>query len=115
MQQNKTTENIKSTETSKSGHPMLSTLTPVRAKKGKLVSSEEAIQLIRSGDTVATGGFVGIGFPEQLAIDLEAYFLKTGNPQDLTLLYAAGQGDGVSRGLNHLGHEGLVRRVIGGH
>ncbi|MBF0377765.1 MAG: acyl CoA:acetate/3-ketoacid CoA transferase [Desulfamplus sp.] len=94
---------------------MLSTLTPVRAKKGKIVSSEEAIQLIRSGDTVVTGGFVGIGFPEQLAIDLEAYFLKTGNPKDLTLLYAAGQGDGVSRGLNHLGHEGLVRRVIGGH
>ncbi|MBF0301555.1 MAG: acyl CoA:acetate/3-ketoacid CoA transferase [Desulfamplus sp.] len=94
---------------------MLSTLTPVRAKKGKIVSSEEAIQLIRSGDTVATGGFVGIGFPEQLAIDLEEYFLKTGNPKDLTLLYAAGQGDGVSRGLNHLGHEGLVRRVIGGH
>ncbi|MBF0468524.1 MAG: acyl CoA:acetate/3-ketoacid CoA transferase [Desulfamplus sp.] len=94
---------------------MLSALTPARAKKGKIVASEEAIQLIRSGDTVATGGFVGIGFPEQLAIDLEEYFLKTGNPKDLTLLYAAGQGDGVSRGLNHLGHEGLVKRVIGGH
>lgn len=108
-------ENLKATAPSKSGHPMLSTLTPARAKKSKIVSSEEAIQLIRSGDTVVTGGFVGIGFPEQLAIDLEEYFLKTGNPKDLTLLYAAGQGDGVSRGLNHLGHEGLVRRVIGGH
>lgn len=105
----------KITETSKSGHPMLSPLSPARAKKGKIVSSEEAIQLIRSGDTVATGGFVGIGFPEQLAIDLEEYFKKTGNPKDLTLLYAAGQGDGDSRGLNHLGHEGLVKRVIGGH
>ncbi|MBF0203985.1 MAG: malonate decarboxylase subunit alpha, partial [Desulfamplus sp.] len=94
---------------------MLSSLSPERAKKGKIVSSEEAIQLIRSGDTVVTGGFVGIGFPEQLAIDLEEYFLRTGNPKDLTLLYAAGQGDGGSRGLNHLGHEGLVRRVIGGH
>lgn len=99
----------------KSGHPMLSALSPSKAKKGKIVSSEEAIQLIREGDTVATGGFVGIGFPEQIAVDLEAYFLRTGKPGNLTLLYAAGQGDGKAKGLNHLGHEGLVRRVIGGH
>jgi propionate CoA-transferase len=90
---------------------------------GKVVAAREAVQLVRSGDTVATGGFVGIGFPESIAIALEERFQQeakdssdgVGEPRHLTLVYAAGQGDGKERGLNHLGHPGLVRRVIGGH
>jgi propionate CoA-transferase len=84
-------------------------------KRNKVISPKAAAQVIMNGDTVATGGFVGIGFPEELAIALEERFEETQSPHDLTLVYAAGQGDGETKGLNHFAKDGMVKRVIGGH
>lgn len=83
--------------------------------KSKVISKEQAVALIKNGDTVAVGGFIGCGHPEEITIEIEKQFLKTQTPKNLTLVYAAGQGDSKERGLNHLGHEGLLGKVIGGH
>jgi propionate CoA-transferase len=83
--------------------------------KNKVVTAEEAVALIRDGDTLINTGFIGSGAPEGLLVALERRFLETGAPRNLTLMFAAGQGDSGERGLNHLGHDGLLKRVIGGH
>ena len=86
-----------------------------RTRRSKVCSVQEALACIRDGDTLATGGFAGVGFAENVAVALERQFLETASPRDLTFLFAAGQGDAKDRGMNHLAHEGLLRRVIAGH
>lgn len=83
--------------------------------KNKIIEADEAIKHIKDGSTVATNGFIGTAFPEELAVAIEKRFVKTGYPRDLTLIYGAGQGDRANKGLNHFGHEGLLKCVIGGH
>ena len=98
-----------------SPHPIIEELRAQIRRKGKIVTGEQAAAIIRDGDVVTTSGFVGTGVAEDILIYVEERFKKEGHPLNLTLVYAAGQGDGKTRALNHLGHEGLVGRVIGGH
>jgi len=92
----------------------------IARENGKLVQVQDAVRLIRDGDTVATSGFVGIGFAEEIALAVQERYLAQADdaparPANLTLVYAAGQGDGKDKGLNHFALPGLVKRVIGGH
>lgn len=84
-------------------------------KKVRVLTAEEAALLVNDGDTIATGGFVSCACPEALSKALEKRFLETGHPRDLTLFFAAGQGHRDGTGGDHYGHEGMVKRVIGGH
>ena len=82
----------------------------------KIMTAAEAVKTyIKDGDTIATGGFVGAAHPEEISLALGNEFRNTGSPKNLTVMYAAGQGDGKEKGLNHLGQEGLIGRIIGGH
>lgn len=80
------------------------------------VSSGQAAAVIRDGDIVAiTGNGGGMLEADEIFAAIEERFLTTGHPRDLVLVHALGVGDGKARGVNRFAHEGMVRRVIGGH
>lgn len=82
----------------------------------KIMTATQAVRtFIKDGDTVAFNGFVGAVHPEEITKAIQEEFLKENFPKDLTVLYAAGQGDSNDRQLNHLAEEGLCSCVIGGH
>ena len=82
----------------------------------KIMTVTDAVKAyIPDGATITFGGFIGSAHPEEVSQTIEQEFLTNGSPKNLTLLYCAGMGDGKEKGLNHLGHEGLVSKVIGGH
>ena len=82
----------------------------------KFMSAEQAAALIQDGDTVGLmGGGGGLMEATHLFEAVQARFLATQAPRDLTLVHALGIGDKKTKGMNCFAHEGLVRRVIGGH
>lgn len=82
----------------------------------KFMSAAQAVQLIRDGDTVGLmGGGGGLMEATHLFEAVQARFLATQAPRDLTVIHALGIGDKKTKGMNCFAHEGLVRRVIGGH
>jgi propionate CoA-transferase len=81
----------------------------------KVISAQDAIAIVQDEDVLASSGYGGHGTADQLLLALEQRFLDNGSPRNLTLVFAGGQGDGKGKGLNRLGHEGLLKRVIGGH
>ena len=84
-------------------------------QRDKIVTAAEAVALIRDGDTVVVEGFAAQCFAEELTLALEARFLQTGTPRDLTLAFTVAQGNRQGRGSDRLCYEGLLKRAIGGH
>ncbi len=81
----------------------------------KFITAEEAAALIPDGATLAASTFGMAGWAEEVGIAIEKRFLATGSPHNLTVMHGAGVGDWKSKGMQHLGYEGLLKRWIGGH
>lgn len=79
------------------------------------LSPADVTGLIPDGATISLSGFVETAVPDGVAAAVEDAFLSTGHPRDLTLFYCAGNGDHHGRGADRFAHEGMIKRVIGGH
>lgn len=83
----------------------------------KIMQAQEAVEkYVHDGATLGISGFIGMGHPEELSIETEKQFLETGHPRDLNIVFSTNTGDGTDQlGVNHLGHEGLLKRIVAGH
>ncbi len=83
--------------------------------KKPVISARQAAELVPSNCTITTGGFGSCGHPDLLTEALAERFGRTALPVGLTLIFAAGQGDKGTRGINQLAIKGLLKKVIGGY
>ena len=81
----------------------------------RVVKAEEAAKLVASGDTLLIGGSgAGHSVPDTLIAAIAKRFLEEGEPRDLTTVHPVGLGDRANRGIGHLAHPGLLKRVVCG-
>ncbi|NKB76506.1 MAG: acyl CoA:acetate/3-ketoacid CoA transferase [Gammaproteobacteria bacterium] len=82
----------------------------------KFISAEAAAELVNDDVTVGLiGGGGGLVEATLLHEAIEKRFINTGQPRNLSCIHALGIGDREQRGMNRFAHEGMVKRVIGGH
>jgi propionate CoA-transferase len=82
----------------------------------KVIGVAAAAALIKDGATVGTSCLGLAGWPEELAIAIEARFLASGHPNKMTFVHTAAIGDwGKTKGAMHLIHPGMLERCIFGH
>jgi propionate CoA-transferase len=82
--------------------------------KANFITAAQAADLVRDGATICSVGMTLSGVAQSILKAIEARFLGSGQPNGLTFVHASGQCD-RSGGMQHLAHEGLLKRIIGGH
>ncbi len=81
----------------------------------KIITAEQAAELVQDGMTVAFGTMGLAGWAEEVAQAVEKRFLETGHPKQLNVVQGCNAGDRNERGITRWGHEGLIKRWMGAH
>lgn len=84
-------------------------------RKPEFITAKEAVDRIKSGSTICTIGMTLVSACESILKELENRFLETGSPNQLTYVHTCGQSDRKAGAVYHMAHEGLTKRIIGGH
>lgn len=84
-------------------------------RKPDFITAEEAVDRIKSGTTICTIGMTMVSACESILRILEKKFLEKGSPNQLTYVHTCGQSDRSAGGVYRMAHEGMTKRVIGGH
>ena len=85
-------------------------------RKPVLISAAKAAEMIQDGSTLCAVAMTQISACTSILKEIERRFLETGHPKDLTYVHTCGQASaGLPGGLQYIAHEGLIKRVIGGH
>lgn len=85
--------------------------------RNKIMTLQEAIGLIKDGDTVSISSAGMIGYPEYISRGLVESFEKNGTPKDLTISAGCGHAIPVNNELGDakFGKPGLLKKYIGSH
>src|SRR5574337_2220514 len=80
-----------------------------------ILTAAEAAQLIPNRATVTISSSAAQLVPDKVLGGIEARFLASGEPRDLTVVFPVAIGDSFGTvGLDHLAYPGLIKRLIGG-
>ena len=85
-------------------------------RRPDFITAKEAVGLIKDGSNLCAISMTHISSSMTILNEIEREFLATGHPRDLTFIHSCGQSAmKMPGGKSSLAHEGLLKRIIGGH
>jgi propionate CoA-transferase len=86
-----------------------------KASGSKVISVEQAAELIQDGVTICSPIIGLAGWPEEIGRAIAKRFEETGHPRGLTLVCGSAMGNHKDKGPHVIGLEGLITKYIGAH